>query len=766
MDKSSSTSGADPQSSRGAVVGRREILKTGGAFGVAGALAAAVPNAQQRMTTHPAAAGNASAGGPETGGYRLAVNNGALQIVQTATGQVAYTALAPLQVIVRNADSPATFTAGYQQAGYSGVTLVAKGEVSTAHGSTVTFTDTYTPDGDAFVLQRNATITQANAQEDLSFNSAFTLGPAEPGPIGNYGFFVPGLWYDQNAGIAPGSIASDMSQKYFYIREMRMALPLVMLYDPASQLALALSHDDADPATQVQENQAGWWVDESITYASLGAQQVPSVQLAFVYPGWEGEITYISPRASWAYRSHPMREGFEHSYKIRLSVGSMADFTAAMKQTWRYHFDLYRPQPAQVPLGAVFSDEIDLLDTYAQPYNGVMGLPFVAQLPDGLVQAVSYQMGYVGQQIPAAYQLLRWGILHGEPGRAAKGTAMLDFWAKESPTSSGLPMTWYNVLPATWRGYPTYLRVASDGMDGVYRAAAFVRSKGQPNTLWEDFAKGYADWLVSHQNSDGSWYRAYNFDSTPYDAGTYDTTQPIRFLVHMAQLTGNNGYLQAALKGGQYAYGTTYEKSMYVGGTPDTTSIDKEAAVEALHAFLALYDATQEEQWLQAAVAAADYTETWQYAWTYQVNTQFAPGADIPAYRLYGTRGQGIISTGGSGTDVYLAVEVFDYYRLYLYTGDTHYKDFALYLATETKLSTNWSGRLGYAYPGLAEEAIDLSSLTYGGVRAWLPWITVAETQPLSELEDAFGNIDINVIEKLSLAERQARNLAWARGNR
>ncbi len=41
----------------------------------------------------------------------------------------------------------------------------------------------------------------------------------------------------------------------------------------------------------------------------------------------------------------------------------------------------------------------------------------------------------------------------------------------------------------------------------------------------------------------------------------------------------------------------------------------KEAGVIALDAFLALWDITGKQQWLDAAVQAGDFTETWAYCW-------------------------------------------------------------------------------------------------------------------------------------------------------
>ena len=82
-----------------------------------------------------------------------------------------------------------------------------------------------------------------------------------------------------------------------------------------------------------------------------------------------------------------------------------------------------------------------------------------------------------------------------------------------------------------------------------------------------------------------------------------------------------------------------------------------------------LYDLTGDLHWLEGAVGAADYTETWTYAWTFPVVT---PWPKHP-FNRYSISGQSIITIGG-GADVYMAACSYTYYRLYLLTKDSHYR--------------------------------------------------------------------------------------------
>jgi hypothetical protein len=297
-----------------------------------------------------------------------------------------------------------------------------------------------------------------------------------------------------------------------------------------------------------------------------------------------------------------------------------------------------------------------------------------------------------------------------------------------------------------------------------------MREHRQPRAAWERFVTAYGDWLVGHQNPDGSFYRAYNPDGSVFRQrdgcnrsgfgdSKLNTTHPVRFLVALYFATGEKRYLASALAAGEFAFRNIYLPGLYVGGTADNpNTLDKEAGVQALHAFLALYDATGEARWLDAAADAATFTETWMYAWNFAIR-------DAPAHYAYaGAQGQSLIATGHSATDVYLGFAAYDFYRLHLLRNDPHFLQVARNFAHNTKLTTQLTGvpaqQFGFAHAGLVGEAVDLSNLRYidsSGAHSWLPWVTIAEIEALEKLEDLFGLMSIDEIERMPAAARSRR---------
>ncbi len=688
---------------------------------------------------------------------------------------------APLAVEVVDAKGTAVvwLTGAYEGITPSGGELVCMGTLQARAGTQFRFTDVYAPlpGTAAFMLTRHVQLATPSP-EDKGFSSRFSLSPVSPTAMTDCDFFAPGVWYKDNAHVPPRALASHLTDRYYFFREDRLPLPLIMQRDKRTCATLTLAHLDGDPATFAGEDGLARLIDARLQFGAVGIQNTDSPAPTFLFPGTEGGRTYTYGGSfagnRWAYRSHPVQVGVSHHYRLLIQIGRAPDFPAAVRRAWRTVYTLQNPPVVWVDLAKVYRDGVGLLNTVTHPYNGIISVPFAATVPDGRVVDTSSQMGFVGQALPAAALLLQGSLETADAGGTARASAAVDFWAQHSLTPSGLPRTWYDIHPDgtwTWRNYHTFLRVASDGMDGALQAWNVEHRHGQDRPGWLAFCRRYGDWLVGAQNSDGSWFREYGFDGRPAprptdarskDPRAQDTTdQPIPFLVDLYKATGDVRYRDAALRAGKFCLRSVHDQYAYVGGTPDNPNVlDKEGGMMALDAFLALYDIAQDRRWLTAATQAADYSETWVYCW----NLPMPPGDPhlvFPKGRR--TEGLSLIATGHSGSDSYMAAAPFFFYRLSLLTGDAHFRDMARLLLYDTKQLLDWDGTLGYASPGLQTEALSLPPPRGHGTTHWLPWLTVAQLTPLVRLRDTFGSLDIDGIEKMPKAERLRREAAFSK---
>ncbi|MFV0591010.1 MAG: RICIN domain-containing protein [Draconibacterium sp.] len=629
------------------------------------------------------------------------------------------------------------------------------GVQTSLNGSVFTFTDTYSGDNNgSFEVNRKVEVTSVG-NGDIGFSTRLTFAQPATSEMSDYDFFVPGIWYRNNKNVSDKALATDYSDYYYWFREDRMPLPLFMLRDKASGATFSVCHKNPDGATFAGEDGLNRIIDGRMKFAAIGMQDNHQPAIGILYPGSEGERTGVygmsASNKRWALRSHPVTQGYTQDYALVMRLTHENDYTAAMKNTWTVYYELFDPSLYTCDLNQIYQDQIALLETYWKSINNSSGFPFRVHL-NGLAEDADYNwnMGFVGQQLPNAAILLREGINTGNQQMIAKAENTIDWWADNAIASTGCPRTWYDPKPQTWRNYSTFARVVGDGMEGMLWAWNFEKKSGLDKVSWLNACYRVANWLVTKQNSDGSFSRAWDYatNEVVFPEKT-NTSHVIPFLVDMYKATGNLDFKNAALEAGEFIYVTNYEAFDYVGGTPDNPNVpDKEAASMALRAFLALYDANGDSKWLDAATQAAYYYETWIYAWNVPIPDEDSL-ATFPKSRE--TTGLSLIATGNNGADSYAAIDAYNFFRMYLYTNDGHLLDIAKLLLQNTKQGVNWDRNnplSGFGMFGILEEALNVMIPRGHGVGYYLPWQTYNMVEPLALFWDVFktGTFDISVI--------------------
>lgn len=642
----------------------------------------------------------------------------------------------------------------------SGVTCFA--EIKTGHGSVFEVQDIYSAEKNTgrFCVERKVAVTKAS-EKDRYFNSYLGFTLAGKKQIGDFEFFVPGIWYRDNESLLPRFLAGDYSDHYFYFREDRLPLPVIAAMDKTSKIVVDMVHTDAYPESFYGETGVDRIVDARMQFGSLGFAETGEHSFLFVFPGIEGEKTYTGRfpdgmQKGFSYRSHPVKEGVKHAYRLSFGFQRVTDYPELVETVWKQAWAYYRPAVHKADVREAYKAGIEVLDAYLLNLNGAPGWPFSIYLPNGIARAYNYQMGFIGFQISNAYFLLRNGLETGNEDYIKDGTAVIDFWVKNSQQESGLVRTWadaYVDRKAGWRDYDTYMRVTAGGMEGLIGAWSTMKKHGIDKPEWLEYGKKYAGWLIENQEPDGSFYLCYHWKTgEPAHDSKYTTTSIVRFLTELYAVTRDPRYLRTALKAGEYSYNVIHQDYLYVGGVIDNPNIkDRESGQMAIYAFLALYDVTKDAKWKEAALQAARYTETFMFSYPVPMGaddylTDFPKDADIV--------GQTLIATGHSGVDNGLAFSSFQYYRLYLMTGDEHLLHVARLIQNNTLSIMDLSGKMRYKYRGLLTECFNPQSNRGHSVRQQLPWNQASILEPMHRFMDAFGEWDIDVIEQWPMSER------------
>lgn len=605
---------------------------------------------------------------------------------------------------------------------------------------------------------------------DRAFGSGVEIGsPTSLRSLADADVFIPGLWYGTQANTRPSSLIHDVGQSDFLLREDRMPLPIVSLRDRATGQTITLTHETPDGGTIRADDTLRRLVDARLKFASLGLRrEADALRVAFRFPGTEGEQTSIfgfKPERRTVERLTPITAGASQTYSLAVRISRAPDFTSQMRDAWRDAFTRAQPEVVTIDAAAVHKASVGVLSHYAYTRGNVSGIPFSAELPAGTVRDFSLQMGFVGQQLPCASYLIEEGLRTKNAKLIGQGERIVDFWSRECLAPSGMPRMWFNVDPQPhWRRTNTFLRSATDGTSGMLRAWRIERAAGRSKPQWLAFCTKIGDWLLKHQAADGSFPREFNFDDgRPASDSKTSTLHPVRLLIDLTCATGDAKYRDAAIRAGEWSLANNADGRTYVGGTPDNPDvIDKEAGWIALDSYLALYDVTQDKRWLDAAVAAATFTETWVYGWNVPMPVD-AQRRRLTLPRIKTTAGMSLIATGHSGSDLFLSYAWLSYIRLSLYTRDPHFADVARLLQANPAQLVSVNGSLRYAQDGLCLEAFSLAVNRGHSVNVWLPWCTSAILEPMARSRETFGTIDATEVLKLDPADRERRHAAWAK---
>ena len=652
------------------------------------------------------------------------------------------------------------FTALYSSIESTEFGMLASGTVESSNGSKLLVNDYYYyPDNDyvtsAINIQREIVVINGN-DADTGYQSVFAILTVDDKPS-NIDWFIPNNIF--------GSFDTSQ-QKYKVFRETLTGLPLAMFRDKTTGYSISIAR--YKPVIDYSSN----------SYACVGA--------------FYSENS-LNSNASSIEINYPTRDTarkyfeFDDSERIVYDLTIMADITESFDEAY---VNCYNNQYLLEDVRIVNTDIEECYDVINEDFksflltktrNGVTsyGLPWRVTIENGLIGPASYQAGFVGQQIPAAYNMMLYGIKNNDNKSLQNGMNVINFWIHTAKmmNSSGVPMIWYDGVSNRWLGYPTFTRMAVDAMEGLFDAYRLAVANGIQVNGWIEAVKACADWFVNAQNADGSWYRCYNYEGTYYkgtesnitwnpgnitkSTSKNNSTMPVRFLGKMYEFTGDLKYLNAVKKAGDFIYNQLYPQNVYYGGTCDNPDcMDKEAGVYAMYAYDTLYTLTGDKKWLTCLEQATVFTMSSVITVSFKINRNATDLKAANALKYGYSDGLSYIICGGTGVDNYAAYIYYQLFRLYVHTGNDVYYKMSEFIQQNTKSTMDWDGALNYPYKSLTPEASTIYSFGYAsaeddnGVQGvWLPWQSVANAEPIAKMMDTFNVSDVKDLKKVPISE-------------
>lgn len=710
--------------------------------------------------------------------------------------------VSPATVVISTGDGlSSSYSSDYSSVKKKAGTYVAIADVN-AKGTVFHFQDSWTKDKDGLSLSRKVTV-EGNAEDEGFYTE---IGLVTEAQWEDLQFMIPGIIYGKphtNATSKGGSMYYENG--FFSVREDYMAAPLIAAMDSDGEWTAMLNPVPNGYTTQV-ETTAGAddrIIDGKLAFGTMSMYDSDNgLLMKYSYPGTCEEFAgrgFFMAAASEAKRTirgryHPVEDGFVQEYSLKIRNGKSDSMPAFERANWRWAWETLEPECEAVDVDQVRTTLLDHLQDRVIRYEGRAGIPFVVDAKSGLPGSFRPAMrnfpmrgpaadnkdiiawaGKVGLEIdPSAAELNIWPwAVVGFCGKHVEiaGQFLRESYRDDSERGAAFRKTAEQIMQTLVNGFPVNppigegldlrtgraanihggnafgIRPIAEDMSMLMELLVAEKEHGYTHEDWLAWGKSHAEWLLTLQREDGTFPADWGNDGQISDANPEKTYAPIPFFTRLSAFTGETKWLEAAVRAGDALWNVSGQNGVYCGATGSTQVADKESGMLSLNAFLSLYEATNDKKWLDMAVAAGDYTESWIWIW----NVPMPEGADPaqlgwkPGVPTTGVNGIGSNDIGG--VDQYLDWAVPLYAALYKYTGDEHYFDVAYILLHGTKAMLALPGRTyDLAGPGWQQEHWRMGPTRgIGAHRTWLPWISVNHLHGITGLED----FDKDIYERL-----------------
>ncbi len=497
-------------------------------------------------------------------------------------------------------------------------------------------------------------------------------------------WLIPGLLYKDNVQQYDGGLPSlagepDLAKSrgpWWTFRADLCAVPMVMAWLPKAAVALVQSERRAGHMTGVGlDNRPG-------RRALVGSWPYREE------PRCRGKRSFardvLAPEIEYA--ELPAGAGVELDFWLYAAPPAPYAFAPVLRETFARWDDAHPPRPWFPTTEAADHAAFGLFTWHYDAEHAALWEVCSYDACYGLnarqVRRFEMHTGFVSG-IPYAHALRRYGLRAGRADMAEAGRRVIDsccrhltpfgtFWSKFS-LADGWTTGWPSPQRAGRRvdsGAPSgelQARTLAEATIFAARAALAERDAPESRDLWSSAVRSNLDFVLRTMRPDGNPGEAYDRAGAVLDWDGEAGLHWITALVEGHRLLGDARYLDAAVRMGRFFLPAVADA--YLTGAPEGTHLlpTSEDPQNAVMAYVALWQATGDRAWLEAARQAADLLMT--FRWQY--NTVFDPMTVLGRYD-YRTKGLDISSPNNVHLHPYGLIALPELLALWAATGDAY----------------------------------------------------------------------------------------------
>lgn len=468
-------------------------------------------------------------------------------------------------------------------------------------------------------------------------------------------FYLPGFWYRKNLR-SPENAVSNRVSKNWTVKEDRLSTPSVGVYDQKSKQSYTVYHVNEMKEEALKAYPKGEVIvhqKTDIGFVGFGDHN-GTVYLSFGYPYSETPYTYIrkltlDPPVTVFQK---IDAGEEINLKWLLHEDQHDDYSDFMKDSWTNAYETYQPEQVQETYS---DDRVKALlaryfeQSYTDTYQ-LKGFSGVHLHIDRCTKRGLLEVGFVGRNLLNAFNSAEFGYETGQEKYIEMAREIYKSYTEYGFTPNGFLR---EVVDFKYHHEPEIfsIRRQSEGLYAILQFLKLEKEKGNSYPVLEEKTRNLLRKVVALQ--DGNQFpRKFTDDGSVIDNAGGSTSTVIIPLLMGAKYFGDESYLKAAQKAGDYIEHTIIDQGDYFSSTLDANCEDKEASIytaSAMYYLGLVSEGELQQKYYTMAEKAAYFALSWYYLW----DVPFAPGQMLGDLG-FKTRGWGNVSVENNHVDVYI----------------------------------------------------------------------------------------------------------------